>query len=79
MRICVTNMFSGTGANELQQAFSPYGAITSIETFPYGESGEAREFALVEMADDNLSLNGPEKASGVDKNKALTRMHSNAA
>lgn len=53
MQICVANMFPGTGAHELQQAFNPYGTITSIETFTSGGSGVVSEFALVEMADDS--------------------------
>ncbi len=62
----VGNMSFQTTEDELRSLFEPYGEITRIQVMTDRDTGEARGFAFVELADDDeaakaiTELNGKE-------------------
>jgi RNA recognition motif-containing protein len=50
MRIFVGNLASGTTSEQLLEAFSPFGRVTSAEVVKDRRTGEPKGFAFVEMA-----------------------------
>ncbi|MHB8899349.1 MAG: RNA recognition motif domain-containing protein [Thermoguttaceae bacterium] len=52
MNIYVGNMSYDTTENELREAFSAFGTVTSVSIIMDRETGRPRGFAFVEMAND---------------------------
>jgi len=77
----VGNMSFQTTESDLRSAFEPYGEITRIQVMTDRDTGRARGFAFVEMADDQdaakaiTGLNGKEldgRALNVNEAKPKT-------
>ena len=66
MNIYVGNLSYGVTQEELQEAFSAFGRVTSVKIIVDRETGNPRGFAFVEMADNNEGLKAIQGMNGVE-------------
>src|SRR3954466_4660502 len=65
MNIYVGNLAFGVTQDELTEAFSSFGRVTSAKIIIDRETGNPRGFAFVEMADNNEALKAIQGMNGV--------------
>ena len=66
MNIYVGNLAYSVTQEELQEAFSSFGRVTSVKIIIDRETGNPRGFAFVEMADNNEALKAIQGLNGMD-------------
>jgi cold-inducible RNA-binding protein len=66
MNLYVGNLPYQTNEDELRQAFSAYGEVTSASIIKDRDSGASRGFAFVEMPNDNEARLAIQAMNGVD-------------
>ncbi len=64
--IYVGNLSFRATEEEVRQAFSAFGAVSSVNIIMDRETGRSRGFAFVEMADADEARNAVEKINGKD-------------
>jgi RNA recognition motif-containing protein len=66
MNIYVGNLAYAVTQEDLQEAFSSFGRVTSVKIIIDRETGNPRGFAFVEMADNNEALKAIQGMNGVE-------------
>jgi RNA recognition motif-containing protein len=66
MNIYVGNLAYGVTQDELTEAFSAFGAVTSVKIITDRETGNPRGFAFVEMANNNEAQKAIQGLNGVE-------------
>lgn len=69
----MTNIFVGnlnyqTTQEDLREAFSPYGTVEAVNVITDRDTGQARGFAFVEMANRNEAENAIASLNGAELN-----------
>ncbi len=66
MNIYVGNLSYGMSENELRDAFSPYGEVSSVKILMDRETGRSRGFGFVEMPNQNEAEAAVAQLNGSD-------------
>jgi RNA recognition motif-containing protein len=66
MRLYVGNLPFSVNSDELEQMFSEYGEITSVQVITDRETGRSRGFGFVEFANDDAGRKAIEEMDGAD-------------
>jgi cold-inducible RNA-binding protein len=66
MNIYVGNLAYGVTQEDLTEAFSSFGRVTTVKIIIDRETGNPRGFAFVEMADNNEALKAIQGMNGVE-------------
>jgi RNA recognition motif-containing protein len=73
MNIYVGNLPYSFNNNDLEQLFTPYGAVSSAQVITDRDSGRSRGFGFVEMDNDDEARKAIEELDGKDADgRALT-------
>jgi RNA recognition motif-containing protein len=75
MNIYVGNLSYGMSENELRDAFSAYGEVSSVKILMDRETGRSRGFAFVEMPNQNEAEAAVAQLNGKDLDGRALRVN----